>query len=204
MHGARVVYASSAAVYGDGPAPMIETQTPRPKNPYAESKLAGDQLAEQSAKKDDIPVIGLRYFNVYGPGEQHKGNAASMIWQLACQMCSGRRPRVFKWGEQTRDQIYVADVVRANRLAADCATSGVINVGTGVNVSFNEIICKLNEVLNTSFEPEFFENPFRFFQEKTLADTNRADDVLGFRTEYGLFRGITDYFSSVNVKEFVA
>src|SRR5215203_2883755 len=112
--GSRVVWASSAATYGRGPAPMTESQPPAPLNVYGYSKLAMEHLARQYAPKLKHPIVGLRYFNVYGAGEQHKGKFASMIHQLAKQMRTGKRPRIFTPGEQKRDFVYVDDVVQAN------------------------------------------------------------------------------------------
>ena len=89
--GSQLVWASSASVYGQGPAPMKESAKPGPLNVYAYSKLAMEHLAEHYSQRLDRPIIGLRYFNVYGPGENHKGRFASMIHQLATQMRSGKR-----------------------------------------------------------------------------------------------------------------
>src|SRR5690606_6146426 len=113
---ARVIWASSCSLYGRNPTPMRESQTPDPLNIYAFSKLCMERLARQHAPKLAHPIIGLRYSNVYGPGEDHKGKLVSMIHQLARQMRAGNRPRVFHAGEQRRDFVYIADVVRANLL----------------------------------------------------------------------------------------
>ena len=199
----RVVYASSAAVYGRGPIPMTEAQSPQPLNVYAESKLAADHLAAEYVKVHGMAIVGLRYFNVYGPGEHHKGKVASMIWQLARQVVDGKRPRVFMWGEQERDHIYVADVVRANLLAMECETSNVINVGTGRSVSFNEIIDRLNTFFGTCFKADYFPNSYGFFQDRTVSASTIAETTLGFQASYSLATGIQDYFEKVNVKEFV-
>ncbi|MDD5270556.1 MAG: NAD-dependent epimerase/dehydratase family protein, partial [Candidatus Omnitrophica bacterium] len=95
----KIVYASSAATYGKGKVPMKETDRPAPANIYGESKVRMEQVAKAFVKENpDFSVVGLRYFNVYGPGETHKKKAASMIYQLYLQMASGKRPRVFKWG----------------------------------------------------------------------------------------------------------
>ena len=109
-----IVYATSTAVYGDVPAPYREKGPVNPLNAYARSKLALEAIAaETAAAHPGVALTGLRYCNVYGPRENHKGKRASMIWQLAQQMKAGN-PRIFKMGEQKRDYIYVEDVVRAN------------------------------------------------------------------------------------------
>lgn len=200
---AKVVYASSAAIYGVGATPMTESQTPSPHNLYGKSKLVAEHLAEKYRKKCGLITIGLRYFNVYGPKEHHKGKMASMIWQLALQMVSGKRPRIFKWGQQKRDQIYVEDVVRANMLALHSNVSGVYNVGTGKAVSFNDIVSVLNEVLGYSYEPDYFDNPYGFYQNTTLADVTKTRQILGFKAEYDLRRGVEDYLKKIDIMDFI-
>ena len=188
---ATLVYASSAGVYGNGKCPMREDQELSPQNVYARSKLLMDEIAIKY--KDKIRVVGLRYFNVYGPREGYKDKAASMIYQLAQQMKAGKNPRIFKYGEQSRDFIYVKDVVDANIKAMKAKKSGVVNVGIGVATTFNRVIEILNEVLETSYEPEYFDNPYSFYQDETRADIKRAEKLLGFKARYNIEEGIRDY-----------
>jgi len=197
--GARVVYASSAAVYGAGPTPMREDQPLAPLNPYGVSKMEGEALAAEYA--DRVTAVGLRYFNVYGPREHHKGKSASMIWQLALQMAGRRRPRLFKWGEQVRDHIYVDDVVQANLQALKLNAGGIFNVGTGRSASFNEVIESLNETLGFDYEPEYIENPYAFYQNRTLADAARVRQGLSFEPKFDIRSGIKNYFGKVDVRE---
>ncbi len=203
----QVVYASSAGVYGNGPIPMRESQGLSPLNAYALSKEKMDQVAMDFARETDLKIIGLRYFNVYGPGEAHKGKSASMVWQLACQIRGGKNPRIFKYGEQERDFIYIKDVIEAtiramdpvrNRISngVEAKESGIVNVGTGRKVSFNRIIEILNKVLCTDFKPEYFDNPYTFYQNHTQADTNLAERILGFKANWDIEEGIKDYFSN--------
>ncbi|MCC7443021.1 MAG: NAD-dependent epimerase/dehydratase family protein, partial [Bdellovibrionales bacterium] len=107
--GSQFVYASTAGLYGNGPVPMQEDQPKQLLTAYGRSKLRMDELGAEAGVSH--PVVGLRYFNVFGPREAGKGRPASMIYHLALQMKEGRRPKLFKWGEQARDQIYVKDVV---------------------------------------------------------------------------------------------
>ena len=152
-----VVYASSAATYGIGTARMREDQTPAPANVYAFSKVQLDNLArDYAAAIPDFRVVGVRYFNVYGPNEAHKRAAASMIYQLYLQMKAGKCPRVFRAGEQKRDFVYVKDVVALTIRALTAPGSGVYNCGSGCAFSFNEIIAELNRGLDASLEPEYF------------------------------------------------
>jgi len=189
----RVIYASSAGIYGNGPSPMKETQELSPLNAYAVSKVKMDEISPAAAAEKKINIIGLRYFNVFGPREARKGSSSSMIFQLAKQMKSGNAPRIFKHGEQKRDHIYVKDVVYANIKAMEAKTSCVVNVGTGAATSFNRVIEILNEVLNTNFKPEYFDNPYDFYQNNTQADTSAASELIGFKAQYSIEKGIEDY-----------
>lgn len=192
----KVIYASSAGVYGNGPVPMKESQKLLPLNAYAESKVKADLLAMDFTKENNLKIIGLRYFNVYGPRERHKGKAASMIWQLYCQMRKGESPRVFKYGEQKRDFIYIKDCVEATIKAMELEESIILNVGTGEAVTFNRIIEILNKVLNTNLSPVYFDNPYDFYQNSTLADTTLLEKILKFKARYSIEEGIFDYVGS--------
>ena len=194
--GSRVVWASSAATYGRGPAPMRESQKAEPLNVYGYSKLAMERLAERYRPHLRQPIVALRYFNVYGPGEQHKGKFASMIHQLAKQMRAGKRPRIFTDGTQKRDFVYIDDVLQANMKAMAATTSGVFNVGSGAAGSFNEVVEQLNRVLKTDLQPDYFENPYDFFQTWTEADLTQSRKVLGYVPAYDLKRGIDAYHAS--------
>jgi ADP-L-glycero-D-manno-heptose 6-epimerase len=191
---AILVYASSAGVYGNGPCPMKEDQKLSPQNAYARSKALMDE--EALRHQDEIKIVGLRYFNVYGSRERYKKKAASMIYQLTQQIKANKNPRIFKYGEQSRDFIYVKDVVDATIRAIKAKESGIVNVGTGSATTFNRIIEVLNEVLETSFVPEYFDNPYSFYQNETRADTERAEEFLGFKVRYSIEEGIRDYLSS--------
>jgi ADP-L-glycero-D-manno-heptose 6-epimerase len=188
---AEVVYASSAGVYGSQDTPMKEEDAGRPNNVYGYSKWVMDQLARNYEGK--LKVVGLRYFNVFGPREYFKGAAASMIYQLYLQMSAGRRPRIFKWGEQRRDFIYVKDVVDATLRAREAKRNTVVNVGTGQSTSFNEVIEALNEGLGTRLEPDYFDNPYDFYQNFTQADMTRTKREIGFEAKYSTREGILDY-----------
>ncbi|MBI4565433.1 MAG: NAD-dependent epimerase/dehydratase family protein [Planctomycetes bacterium] len=189
---AIVVYASSAATYGQANERALETSPALPTTAYAFSKVVLDHLAER-ARWDGMRVEGVRYFNVYGPHEAHKGAAASMIYQLAAQMRKDRRPRIFKHGEQRRDFIFVDDAVHATLLAAERGKNAVYNVGTGRARSFNEVIDALNSALGTRLEPEYFDNPYDFYQDYTEANIARARADLGFTAAFGLEDGVREY-----------
>jgi ADP-L-glycero-D-manno-heptose 6-epimerase len=192
----HVVWAGSAGVYGRAKAPNRESATPEPLNVYAYSKLAMEHLADRFGDKLAHPAVGLRYFNVYGPGEVHKGRFASMIHQLAKQMRAGKRPRVFAVGEQRRDFVYVRDVVQANINAMKYKHGGVFNVGSGKSWSFNQVIAELNRALKTDLAPEYFENPYGFTQDWTEADLTQARKSLGYEPKFDLAKGIDAYLAT--------
>ncbi len=198
----KIVYASSAATYGKGKVPMKEADRTAPANIYGESKVRMEQAAKAFVKENpDFSVIGLRYFNVYGPGETHKKKAASMIYQLYLQMAAGKNPRIFKWGEQYRDFIYVKDVVGANLKALKYDKSGVFNVGTGEPNTFNKVIEALNKAMKKNLQPEYFDNPYGFYQDRTHADMSWSRAELKFIPQYGIEKGIKDYVSVLKKKK---
>jgi ADP-L-glycero-D-manno-heptose 6-epimerase len=188
---ADLVFASSAAVYGSQDHPMTEADGGRPNNIYGFSKWVMENIAHHYEGR--LKIVGLRYFNVFGPGEFYKGNAASMIYQLYKQMKSGKRPRIFKFGEQKRDFIYVKDVVEATIKARDAKQNTVVNVGTGNATTFNALIAAINEALGTSLEPDYFENPYDFYQNFTQADMSHTEKMTGFICKYSTREGILDY-----------
>jgi ADP-L-glycero-D-manno-heptose 6-epimerase len=189
----KLVYASSAGTYGDTPVPQREDGAPRPMNVYGHSKAVMETVA---AGFKGVKAVGLRYFNVFGPREAHKNKSASMIWQLSLQMKAGRRPRIFEFGEQYRDFIYVKDVVEANLLALAKAPAGVYNCCTGRKTDFNGIVAALNATLGTSLQPEYIKNPYSFYQNETLGDPSKAQKAFGFRAQWTVDRAIADYFST--------
>ncbi|MBI2508206.1 NAD-dependent epimerase/dehydratase family protein [Candidatus Woesearchaeota archaeon] len=197
----QIVYASSTAIYGNSPAPYKENETELdPLNPYAESKIALENVAKDlNEKHPEVIFVGLRYCNVYGPGENIKGKRATMIYQLAQQILKGS-PKIFRHGEQKRDYIYVKDVVKANLLAAKAKESCVVNCGFGKATTFNDLIKILNEVLNLNRKTEYIENPYvGRYQDYTQCDMSLAKERLNFVPEFDIEKGIRDYYESGNL-----
>ncbi len=191
--GTKLIYASSAATYGHAPTPNRVGGVEEPANVYGFSKLCMDRLARRWFDRHSAIVIGLRYFNVYGPGEAHKGKTASMILQLYNQIKAGKRPRLFKYGEQKRDFVYIRDVVAANLAALSAPRSGLCNVGTGVSRSFNDIIRNLESLLNEKLDVDYFDNPYDFYQEHTEADIADTCELLSWKPEWPLEKGMAEY-----------
>lgn len=191
---AKVVYASSAAVYGNGPAPMKVGQELTPENIYGFSKYAMDMVTYRFMKENPtVGVVGLRYFNVYGPRETHKGKMASMVLQLTVQIMKGKKPRLFKWGEQKRDFVYVMDCVEANIKGFETEKSGIVNVGTGRARSFNEVVEVIKRSLGVEVETEYFDNPYDFYQNYTEADLTETKNILGWYPQTQIEDGIPAY-----------
>jgi ADP-L-glycero-D-manno-heptose 6-epimerase len=190
----RVIYASSASTYGAVAQASIESNGAAPANVYSFSKVIMDNIARRAAADaPDWIIIGLRYFNVYGPREAHKGVPASMIYHLARQMKSGQSPRIFKHGEQRRDFVYVKDAVEATIRALHAQTSGIYNVGSGQARSFNELVDVLNKALGTSFQTDYIDNPHAHYQNFTQADLTNARQALGYEPRFPLEEGVRDY-----------
>ena len=141
-----MIYASSASVYGAGTVFREERRYERPLNPYAHSKFLFDQLTRRLRQGFRSQVVGLRYFNVYGPREQHKGEMASVAYKLSQELRSGDQVSLFEGsngyedGEQKRDFVWVGDCVDVNLWMLDHPeVSGIFNVGSGRAQSFNDV-----------------------------------------------------------------
>ena len=196
--GAVMVYASSAATYGSLPSPQM-VGNENPENPYGFSKLLMDQIAYKFIKKNpDITVVGLRFFNVYGPREFYKGSTSSMVIQLGHQILDGKAPRLFIGSDKImRDFIYIEDVIQANIKACNPKKNGVYNVGTGISRSFQDIADILQNELGTSLPTDYFENPFSGYQEHTKADILATQENLSFKVKFSLEEGIKSYIYEI-------
>jgi ADP-L-glycero-D-manno-heptose 6-epimerase len=190
----RVIYASSASTYGAVTQASAESNGAAPVNAYSFSKVIMDNISRRAAAESpDWILIGLRYFNVYGPREAHKGVPASMVYHLAQQMKAGQRPRIFKHGEQKRDFVYVKDAVEGSIRALDSRKSGIYNLGSGQARSFNELVDVLNKCLGTNFQPDYIDNPHAHYQNFTQADLTNARNALGYEPRFPLEDGVRDY-----------
>ena len=198
-----LVYASSAAVYGSSSAFAPSRENERPLNLYGLSKLAFDNHVRSVAAGFGSTVAGLRYFNVYGPRESHKGKMASMVYQLYRQLKTGGRARLFTGtdgyadGEQRRDFVFVNDVVRVNlALAEGPARSGVYNVGTGQARTFNDvaktIIARLGSgAIEYVPFPESLAGKYQSFTQAELSSLRNAGYAESFSTlEDGIAQSI--------------
>lgn len=189
----HIVYASSCAVYGDVQIPFREDRDANPLNWYGKSKLMFDEWMKKLIAPE-VSIVGLRYSNVYGFGEDHKGKSASQVYQIGCQMKMGNRPKLFKWGEQYRDFVHIDDVVRANLLAAESEFQDVFNVGYGEPHTFNYIVETANKILGTQQTPEYIDNPWGgAYQSFTSCDLSKSNFFLKFHPEISLEEGMAGY-----------
>ena len=196
---AVVVYASSGATYGDAPSPQ-RVGNEQPQNVYGFSKLSMDYLARGfCAQYPSMSVIGLRYFNVYGPREYFKNKTASMVLQLGLQILSGKTPRLFYGSDKIlRDFIYIDDVIQANIKAALSGKCGVFNVGTAKPRSFQDIADILQKELGVNLGTEYFENPYvGAYQMHTEADIQTTCAELGYAPNVSLEEGLKAYVPEI-------
>jgi ADP-L-glycero-D-manno-heptose 6-epimerase len=195
---AALIYASSAATYGNAPSPQTVGRE-NPENPYGFSKYAMDQIAiEYSNENPDLIIVGLRYFNVYGPREYYKANTSSMVIQLGHQILDGKTPRLFEKSDQIfRDFIYIDDVLQAIIKACNPKMSGTYNVGTGLPRSFQDIADILQKELQTNLGTEYFQNPYDGYQMHTEANITKTIECLDFEPKISLEKGISSYVSEI-------
>jgi ADP-L-glycero-D-manno-heptose 6-epimerase len=195
----KFIYASSTAVYGNSKSPYYENLTNcNPLNPYAKSKLLFDDFAMEFAKSNNVSVIGLRYCNIYGPNEYHKGHRASMIYQMANKIYNNEILKLFKYGEQKRDYCYVKDVVEANISALSFDGSDIFNIANGNACTFNEIAEILSKILNKKANIEYIECTISDkFQNDIQCNIEKAKKFLKWQPQYTLSSGIDDYMSTL-------
>ncbi len=193
-----IVYASSAATYGSLASPQTVGKE-NPENPYGFSKFLMDQIAfRYIGENPNLTIVGLRFFNVYGPNEFYKGSTASMAIQLGHQILDGKAPRLFKGSDKIkRDFIYVEDVIQANIKACNPKMSGIYNIGTANPRSFQDLADILQKELSTSFKTEYFDNPYIGYQTHTQADILLTQENLDFEPRFSLEKGIKKYIAEI-------
>lgn len=189
----RVVYASSSSVYGDSAEmPRREGSEGKPLSPYAASKVMNEQLAEVYGQSFDMQLIGLRYFNIYGPRQSPRGPYAAVV-PLFFEACrAGEAPTIHGDGEQSRDFTWVGDAVRANLLAAlapAAACGRAYNVGAGRGTTVNRLAYLIRQVVGEGQAPAH--GPDRPGDVRdSLADLTAIGDALGYRPEVAVEEGL--------------
>lgn len=198
-HNANMVYASSGATYGDASSPQTVGKE-APSNVYGFSKLMMDNISYSYINKNpNISIVGLRYFNVYGPREFYKNKTASTVVQFGHQLLKGNAPKLFEESDKIlRDFIYIEDVIQANIKACAPLKSGVYNVGTGKARSFQAIADILQKELGTNFETQYIPNPYiGQYQFHTEANMQDSKENLDFEARYELEDGIKAYIPEI-------
>ena len=194
----RLVYAASSACYGDDPRqPKTEAMLPAPVSPYAVAKYAGEMYVRSYAALHGMNTVALRYFNVFGPGQNPKSQYGAAVPSIVTTMIRGDRPTLYGDGEQTRDFCHVDNVVAANLLAASADVRGeALNIGTGRRTSVNDIVARTNELLGTDIEP-IHADPRPGDVRDSLADVSLAKEVIGYEPKVmfdeGLARSVEWY-----------
>jgi UDP-glucose 4-epimerase len=187
---------TGGAVYGEGkilPAP--EDHPVAPEAPYGQSKFAAEGYCDLFHRLHGLSTVSLRYGNVYGPRQDPLGEAG-VIAIFCGRLLEGKRPTVFGDGLQTRDYVYVGDVVSANLLAADSAAGGPFNIGTGVETSVLDLVEALAPLAEGDFRPEHA--PERPGEVRNIAlDASRAQAELGWRSEVGIEEGLERTLNSL-------
>lgn len=154
----RVVWASSSSVYGDTPTlPKHEAMPLAPRSPYAAGKLAGEEFARVFANTMDLPIVSLRYFNVFGPRQDPDSQYAAVIPRFISALIEGARPSVYGDGEQSRDFTYVSNVVDANLAACERGPGAgeAVNVACGRRYTLNDLLRCLERILGVKANPEY-------------------------------------------------
>lgn len=194
--GARVVYASSSSLYNGLLPPHREDMTIQVSDYYTEARLAMERVAELYRGLYGVRSTGLRFFSVYGPKEESKKQYANIVSQFLWQMRRAETPVIYGDGTQTRDFIYVDDVVHALRLAMQSDYHGILNVGTGKAYSFNDVVEILDKNMGLTIKPKHVENPIKNYVLHTQADTAKAEKIIGFKAKWNLEDGIKELLRS--------
>ena len=188
----KVVYTSSASVYGDTEeVPTPESALPKPLSPYAVTKLAGEHYCDVFSDLYGLETTSLRPFNAYGPRQDPNSQYAGVIPLFIRTMLEGEVPVIDGDGEQTRDFVYVKDVVRAFVHAMDHRAKGVYNIAGGKGISINELFLQVSSILGVKIEP-IHGKPRPGDVRHSTADITRARAHLGYEPEYDIKRGLEE------------
>ncbi|MBI5460315.1 SDR family oxidoreductase [Methanobacterium sp.] len=170
----KVVFASSAAVYGDNTDFPLSENTPlKSISPYALSKATGEMYCQLFADIYGLSTISLRYFNVFGPRQDPNSQYASVIPHFISSMLNNERPVIFGDGQQSRDFIYVKHIVDANLKACQTKEAGAFNIATGMSTTVNQLVDIINEVLGKDLDP-IYDEPRPGDVKHSLAEVSKA------------------------------
>jgi UDP-glucose 4-epimerase len=188
----KVVFASSSAVYGDDPTlPKREDMPPVPLSPYAVSKLAGEYYCKVFSEVFGVKTVSLRYFNVFGPRQDPHSEYAAVIPKFITRLIDNQPPIIFGDGKQTRDFVYVKDVVLAIILAMQSSATGTFNIGSGESIDLNTLAKILAEITKINLHP-IYENPRSGDIRDSVSDITAAKKAFGYQTRYSLIEGLAE------------
>ena len=188
----KMIFTSSASVYGDTEeVPTSEVVLPKHLSPYAVSKLAGEYYCDVFSDLYGLETTSLRPFNVYGPRQDPNSQYAGVIPLFIRSLRKGEVPTIDGDGEQTRDFVYVKDVVKAYIKAMDHNAKGAYNIAGGRGISINELYQQVSSILDVDVEPQFGK-PRPGDIRHSIADITRAKKDLGFEPEYDIRRGLEE------------
>jgi UDP-glucose 4-epimerase len=188
----KVVFSSSSAVYGDEPTlPKREDMTPAPLSPYAVSKLAGEYYCRVFSELFGLKTVSLRYFNVFGPRQDPQSEYAAVIPKFITRLLSHQAPLIFGDGKQTRDFVYVKDVVQANLLAMQSTKTGTFNIGSGESIDLNTLARTLAEIMEVTIPP-LYQNPRSGDIRDSVSDITAVKKTLGYQAHYSLDEGLAE------------
>jgi UDP-glucose 4-epimerase len=186
----KIVCASTAAVYGNNPhLPKREDMIPELLSPYAVSKLTGEYYCSVFSKLYGIKTVSLRYFNVFGPRQDSGSEYSGVISKFIAQARQSKPITIFGDGTQTRDFVFVSDVVSANILAMKSGVQGVFNIGCGVQTSLNELAETAKNIVGIDV-PVIYGPSREGDIKKSCADISRARTMLGYVPEFPLKEGL--------------
>jgi len=189
-HVKKVIYASSSSVYGDTPTlPKKEDMTPNPLSPYAVSKLTAEYYCEIFTHIYASPTVSLRYFNVYGPGQDPTSEYAAVIPKFITSVLNDKSPIIYGDGEQTRDFTFIKDVVSANILAAESTSTGIFNIAGGKRISINNLAKLIIKTCGKQIEMQY-NSPRDGDILHSLADVTRAKDKFNFKPQHDITDGM--------------
>ena len=152
----KIIFSSSSSVYGQNKnMPLKETEQPMPMSPYAASKASCELYLKAFYDSYGLNYVSLRYFNVFGPGQDKNSQYAAVIPNFISSILEGKQPEIYGDGEQTRDFIFIKDVVRANVNAAESDFNGIINVASGKKLSINQLYEIVRKTLNSDMQPKY-------------------------------------------------
>jgi len=187
----KIVLASTSSIYNGNPLPWREDMQIIPTDFYTEVRYSMERIAKVYHELYGTKVIALRLFSVYGEREEFKGEYANLVTQFILAALKGETIKIFGDGTQTRDFIYVQDVVDAFIKAMNSSIDfDVFNVGKGKNYSLNEVIAMISRILDIEIKVKYVENPIKNYVWHTLADTSKAEEKLWFKAKVELEEGI--------------